>query len=423
MINIEKLAYSFHLGNDKNKTKKARQVAKTNKTGTTSFNNNGIQTAKQLSKIFNHNYRMYENNQEEIYVLSGTKDLTRDVKELYFDLFEESKIKYNEKQSRSDRKIDNYFNYISNSEKSDLACEIIIELGDMEYWEDKNKLMKLRMNDVFKEQIDYLETIVPNFKVANAVSHLDEHSPHLHIVGVPFKSGNKNGMEIQVGKSAIFTKDSLRVIQDKMRINCIEKFNEVYDIDFILKDKRKGRNDDKKSSEMEEYQQEEKTLKKEIKLLEETKMSNAKIIEKQEEQKSIITDEIADKKKYNNKISLKSKATLIKENEDLKRELDYEKSLNYQADQQYKSLKEKTDYLLEHLKKILDKLPKLIQEMIDRLFIHENIQLRFFKEQYESKEKQKEANSTKLFSKQKDNYNYEKNNTENKSKEKDDFEL
>lgn len=423
MIIIEKLAYSFHLGNDKNKTKKARQVAKTNKTGTTSFNNNGIQTAKQLSKVFNHNYRMYENNQEEIYVLRGTKDLTQDVKDLYLDLFEESKIKYNDKQTRSDRKIDNYFNHISNSEKSDLACEIIIELGDMGYWEDKNKLMKLRMNDVFKDQINYLESIVPNFKVASAVSHFDEHSPHLHIVGVPFKSGNKNGMEIQVGKSAIFTKDSLKVIQDKMRINCIEKFNEVYSNDVILKDKRKGRNDDKKSSEMEEYQQEEKTLKKEIKELEETKKSNTRIIEKQEEQKLIIADEIADKKKYNNKLSLKSKATLIKENEDLKKELNFEKSQHYQYEQQYNGLKEKTDYLIAHLKRILAKLPQLVQDIIERLFIYSNIDIKFFKEQYEPKEKQKEIKPVKLFSKQKNNYNYEKDYTKNKSKEKDDFEL
>jgi Plasmid recombination enzyme. len=61
----------------------------------------------------------------------------------------------------------------------------------MEYWEDKTKPFRLRMNDVFKEQIDYLEKIVPNFKVVSAVSHFDKYSPHLHIVGVPFKEGNK----------------------------------------------------------------------------------------------------------------------------------------------------------------------------------------------------------------------------------------
>ncbi len=115
---MNELSYSFHLGNDKNKTKKARQIARESKTGTTSFNNNGIQTFKQLSKIFNHNYRMYDNRQDEIVILKGSNNLIADVKKLYLDLFEESKIKYNEKQSRSDRKIGDYFTHISNNDKN-----------------------------------------------------------------------------------------------------------------------------------------------------------------------------------------------------------------------------------------------------------------------------------------------------------------
>ncbi|MDD4795921.1 MAG: plasmid recombination protein [Bacilli bacterium] len=420
---MEELAYSFHLGNDKNKTKKARQVAKTNPSGTTSFNNNGIQTVKLLSKVYNHNYRMYEKNQDEIYVLKGTKDLIKDVKDLYLDLFEESRIKYNDKQTRSDRKINDYFTHISNNDKTDLACEIIIELGDMEYWEEKKKPMKLRMNEVFKEQIDYLEKIVPNFKVASAVSHFDEHSPHLHIVGVPFKTCNKNGMAIQVGKSAIFTKDSLKVIQDKMRINCIEKFNEVYSIDLSLKKKKKGKNQDIPTSEMESYKQEEKTLKKEIKELEEVKLSNTKVIEKQEEQKTIIETEIADKKKYNNKIALKSKATLIKENEELKKDLEFEKSMHYQYEQQYESLKEKTDYLVDKLKKTFNILPQIIKDILDRLFSGTYIDLKFFKQQYDPDEKSKEIKSFKPFTKKKDYNNFEEDYKNEKSKEKDDFEL
>lgn len=47
------------------------------------------------------------------------------------------------------------------------------------------------MTEVFKEQILDLEEVVPNFKIANATIHFDESSPHLHIVGVPFKDGMK----------------------------------------------------------------------------------------------------------------------------------------------------------------------------------------------------------------------------------------
>ena len=418
LIIIEELAYSFHLGNDKNKTKKARQIARNTKTGTTSFSNNGIQNAKQLSKVFNHNFRMYDNKQDEIVILKGSNNLIKDVKDLYLDLFEESRIKYNEKRTRSDRKIDNYFDNISNNDKSDLACEIIIELGDMEFWADKSKDYRIKMNDVYTEQIKYLEKIVPNFKVASAVSHFDENSPHLHIVGVPFKEGNKNGMEITVGKSAIFTKDSLKVIQDKMRINCIETFNQIYANDLTLKQKRKGRNQDISVSEMEGYKQTEKALKKEIKELEEVKATTAKDIDQQVKEKTEIEDEIADKKKYNRKLSLKSKVMLIKENEQLKKELASEKREHHLLKYKYDDLKEKTDYLINEIKNVLSKIPKAIANIIEKVF-DKNIPVNLF----EAYHKDKDDFKPKPIISKKSDYNYEKEYKRDKSKEKDDFEL
>ena len=68
-------------------------------------------------------------DQELIKTIYGSSSIVEDVKNLYLELFEESRIKYNEKQTREDRKINNYFEHISNDKKHDLACEIIIELG------------------------------------------------------------------------------------------------------------------------------------------------------------------------------------------------------------------------------------------------------------------------------------------------------
>lgn len=109
------------------------------------------------------------------------------------------------------------------------------------------------MTNVYKQQVDDLEMLVPNFKIASAIIHFDESSPHMHIVGVPIKEKNKYGMELQVGKSDVFTKDSLKVLQDKMRILCIEEFNKEYGLDNILKRKRKGRNYDYLVSDMDNY--------------------------------------------------------------------------------------------------------------------------------------------------------------------------
>ena len=65
------LAYSIHLGNDKNKTKKAKEIAKNNQSNTTSFSNNSIQNLAQLSKANNHNLRKYDNKTEQISVIYG----------------------------------------------------------------------------------------------------------------------------------------------------------------------------------------------------------------------------------------------------------------------------------------------------------------------------------------------------------------
>ena len=123
-----------------------------------------------------------------------------------------------EVQARDDRKINNYFSKIANDNKHDLAVEIIIELGNMYYWSDKTIEEKYKMVSVFEKQVIDLEKLIPSFKVANATIHFDELSPHLHIIGVPFKDNCKRGLERQVGKSTIFTKESLTMIQDKMKV-------------------------------------------------------------------------------------------------------------------------------------------------------------------------------------------------------------
>ena len=135
----EELAYSIHLGSDKNRTTKAKEIAKNNSSGTTSFSNNAIQNATQLSKVNKHNLRDYDNNKELINVIYGTNNLYNDVQQLYLQEFEQARIEYNEKQTREDRKIDNYFKHISDSKLWDLACEFIIELGDMDFWEKKTQ--------------------------------------------------------------------------------------------------------------------------------------------------------------------------------------------------------------------------------------------------------------------------------------------
>ena len=281
---MSELAYSLHLGSDKNRKNISKQNGKNNISGTTSLPNNAIQNIRQLSKVDKHNYRKYDNNQELIEIVRGTSSPLNDVKKLYLNEFEESRLEYNSKQSRPSRMINNYFENVSNNEKKDLACEIILELGDKEYWDTKDKDFKKKMSEVYKKQVDDLELLVPNFKVASAIIHFDETSPHLHIVGVPIKYKNKNGMEKQVGKSDVFTKESLIRLQDKMRTLCIQEFNQVYSLDSTLKSKQKGRNRDIHISEMDNYIELKKQIEKNNKALKE---ANKKSLELKQDSKDI----------------------------------------------------------------------------------------------------------------------------------------
>lgn len=439
------LSYSLHLGNDKNKSIKARQEAKNTPSGTTSKNNNAIQNVKQLGKVNHHNLRLYDNKQELIKTIKGSNDITKDVKELYLELFDEARLEYNNKQTRDDRKIDNYFNKISDDTKHDLACEIVIELGNMEYWDDKSLEYKYQMTQVFEQQLEDLEEIVPDFYIANATIHFDEHSPHMHIVGVPVKENCKTGLSRQVGKTSIFTKESLVVIQDKMRERCIDEFNVAYGLDSKLKEKQKGKNRDITSYERKIFNERVKGLKQEISNLqsevsdlEDNKESIDKQITKLNKDKNDLCDEIDKKKKINNKIIIKSKNQLWDENEKLKEENEDLKRLNYQYENQYKSLKEKTDYLIYHLNKVLKKLPEFIQNIVERLFNYSGLDLKYFKQQYDPEVKRKEQSIFKgfnLFNKKEiekatKHINYERDEyaeefyNDEKDKEKDDgFEL
>ena len=241
---MEELSYSFHIGSDKNKKNSVRLTSKNNVSGTNSMSNNAIQNARQLSKVDKHNYRKYDNKQDLIQIVRGTSSPYNDVINLYNKEFEEARLEYNSKQTRDDRKIDDYFKKISDNSKNDLACEIIIELGDKKYWDTKDDKFKHKMSKVYKEQVKDLETLIPNFKVASAITHYDETSPHMHIVGVPIKYKSKNGMSKQVGKSDAFTKTKLIELQDKMRTLCIAIFNKEYGLNNVLKTKQKGRNKD-----------------------------------------------------------------------------------------------------------------------------------------------------------------------------------
>lgn len=313
----QELSYSFHLGSDKNKSKLAKKVAKENVSGTTSLSNNAIQNAKDLSDVNKHNLRDYDNQRELIRTIYGTNDIVNDVKQLYLEEFEQARIEYNNKQTREDRKIEDYFKKVCDSQ-NDIACEIIIELGDMNFWNDKDERYRFKMIDVYNEQVKDLIKIVPDFKIANATIHFDETSPHMHIVGVPIIENCTRGMKKQVGKSKLFTKTSLTEIQDKMRNACIKSYNKFYEVNTRLKEKQKGRNQDINVNDMGNYREIKKQLKQKEQKLEKANTQTKKLDNTSNDINTILD---------NLKPTLMNKSNMVISSEDVQKIKNYTKDV------------------------------------------------------------------------------------------------
>lgn len=120
----------------------------------------------------------------------------RDLKELYREEFGEVLEKYNAKQKRNDRKIDDYYKHIQSSKKTSLQQEMIIQVGDLNDFISNADYKKA--NEILLEWFKDFEKRNPNLKVYNAVIHNDEASPHMHLNFVPVASGYKRGLEKQV---------------------------------------------------------------------------------------------------------------------------------------------------------------------------------------------------------------------------------
>lgn len=208
--------------------------------------NNAIPNLKKLKTIDIHNSRKYsKSNNEDLdlskskynIILKGSRNIVEDVKKLYKDEFDVAVYNYNQKQARENRKIINYLSKIEEDKQKNIATEIILQLGDREDWKEIKLEDKEKMKDVFKKGIETLES--KGFKVANAVLHLDETSPHCHIIGVPIGENFKKGMEKQVSSKSVFSLDKMEVLRDEIEKVLIAEYNKVYDLS-VEKKQEKG---------------------------------------------------------------------------------------------------------------------------------------------------------------------------------------
>lgn len=118
------------------------------------------------------------------------------IRDAYDRIFGEALEKYNDKQRRKDRKIDDYYDHVKQSKTLNTQYEFIIQVGKKDDFEDSPVNWETA-NQILIEYVDDFQERNPNFEIYNAVIHNDEGSPHLHLNVIPVAEGYKRGLERQ----------------------------------------------------------------------------------------------------------------------------------------------------------------------------------------------------------------------------------
>ena len=146
----------------------------------------------------NHNSRKFhaKNTDPERSHLNITY-CEENIKTVYHELFDEALERYNAKQTRADRKIENYYEKIRSGKQEKPFHEIILQVGnkdDMSADSEEGQLAAAVLDEYMKG----FQERNPNLRVFSAHLHMDEATPHLHIDFVPFTTGSKRGLDTRV---------------------------------------------------------------------------------------------------------------------------------------------------------------------------------------------------------------------------------
>ena len=119
------------------------------------------------------------------------------IKTVFHELFDEALKRYNDKQTRADRKIEDYYEKIRSSKQEKPFHEIILQVGNKDDMSAESEDGQLAAA-VLDEYMRGFQERNPQLRVFSAHLHMDEATPHLHIDFVPFTTGSKRGLDTRV---------------------------------------------------------------------------------------------------------------------------------------------------------------------------------------------------------------------------------
>ena len=152
----------------------------------------------------NHNTRAFTaKNVDSDRSGANVRFCNEDIKQVYHKLFDEALERYNAKQKRKDRVIDDYYEKIRQGKQEKLFHEVIFQIGNKDDMNAKSE-EGLLAKKILTEFMDEFQARNPNLYVFSAHLHMDEETPHLHIDFVPYITGSKRGLDTRVSlKSAL----------------------------------------------------------------------------------------------------------------------------------------------------------------------------------------------------------------------------
>ena len=153
----------------------------------------------------NHNSRKFhaKNTDPERSYLN-VEYCNENIKDVYHELFDEALVRYNEKQTRNDRRIDDYYEKIRSGKQEKPFHEIILQIGDRETMGAETEEGRLAAK-ILDEYMQDFQRRNPTLRVFSAHLHMDEATPHLHIDFVPYTTGSKRGLDTRVSLKQALT--------------------------------------------------------------------------------------------------------------------------------------------------------------------------------------------------------------------------
>lgn len=146
----------------------------------------------------NHNSREFNaKNTDPERTHLNTEYCNEKIKDVYHELFDDALRRYNQKQKRADRKIENYYEKIRSGRQEKTFHEIIIQVGNCDNMNAKTSDGELA-EKILDEYYQDFQKRNPYLKVFSAHLHMDEATPHLHIDFVPFTTKSKRGLDTRV---------------------------------------------------------------------------------------------------------------------------------------------------------------------------------------------------------------------------------